>query len=788
MAINTDAAQLAPLLEAGYQLIPLHHYAHEDELKGKRRKRGKSPIHGNWTKKPYKSADQVTHMDAGDNVGVRLRAGEMVLDVDPRAFPDGQTLASPINPYVELVLWTGMDPDLYPTVVTGSGGLHVYMSKPEGVSTRDSLNERFPGIEFKSLGRQVVAPGSIHPDTLEAYLWKAGTPELDAFGADAAPDALVDLIRRPTGSAATGGGEHDQEELAEMLDHLEPEDFRDHETWLTLMQACHHATAGDGRQEFVEWCTRDPKYADHGTLVGLRWDSLHADNDDGNRVTYRTLHKIMRDAGHGDDIPQPDAKDDFDDLDPEDLPAGATDSLGESERKKGPLDRLNDTYSVVNLEGKFRVAYQVTEVDNVDQRSRTKWCFSSRQSFEDLHMNRQLQTVEGKTKPLGKAWLEWGDRLQADGVVFDPSTDDKIVNGKLNLWTGFSCKPVEGDWSHIRWMVEEALCAGDPAASEYVLDWVAWKLQNPDLLPGVALAFKGAKGTGKTTLGDLVASLFGSHGLVLSRREQLTGQFTAYLGTACFVLCDEVDFRHAAGREDSQLKKLVTDRASMIERKGVDATASTNRLGVMLATNADVVVPASADERRYAVFEVPDTWATGDGAPNLEEARRRHAAVHQQIASGGREAFLHAMLTRTLLDHPRECIPATAALAGQKVESLPLVQRWFLSVCEEGVLPQPSDFMVATDFPDDNEDPGADWEEAPQYTTYAEVADAVMRFAKDEGVRHKRPSAKVVLKELQTFGILGGGVKHRQRRAWRVPALVDVRKAWVTHLGGDPFN
>ena len=501
-----------------------------------------------------------------------------------------------------------------------------------------------------------------------------------------------------------------------MLTHLDPGDFRDHDGWLTLMQACHHATAGDGRAEFVEWCTGDPAYADHGALIGIRWDSLHADAD-GDRVTYRTLHKIMRDSGAGDAIPRTPAADDFDDVDPETTTCRPREPEDTPEHdKKGPLERMNDAYCAVNLEGKFRVAYQVTEHDRVDRRSRTKWCFSARQSFEDLHMNRRLQTADGKVRPLGKAWLEWGNRLQADGIVFDPSTDDRTVDGRLNLWTGFSCRPVEGDWSHVRWLVEEALCAGDRASSDYVLDWIAWKVQNPDLLPGVALAFKGAKGTGKTTLGDLVASLFGSHGLVLSRREQLTGQFTAYLGTACFVLCDEVDFRHAAGREDSQLKKLVTDRASMIERKGVDATASTNRLGVMLATNSDVVVPASADERRYAVFDVPDTWATGDGAPNLAEARSRHAAVHEQIAAGGREAFLHAMLTRDVRDrHPRDSIPSTAALAGQKVESLPLVQRWFLSACEEGDLPRPSDLMVATDFPGDDgdDDPEADWEEAP---------------------------------------------------------------------------
>jgi hypothetical protein len=67
---KTQPAELAPLIEAGYQLIPLHNHAYEDEHKGKRRRRGKSPVHGNWTKRPYRSADQVDHMETGDNVGV----------------------------------------------------------------------------------------------------------------------------------------------------------------------------------------------------------------------------------------------------------------------------------------------------------------------------------------------------------------------------------------------------------------------------------------------------------------------------------------------------------------------------------------------------------------------------------------------------------------------------------------------------------------------------------------------------------------------------------------------
>ena len=164
MDAETDAGQLAPLIEAGYQLIPLHHHAHLD---GRGRRRGKSPVDRNWTTRPYRNEDQVAHMEAGDNVGVRLRATDLVLDVDPRHF---EPVWQDVDPFTELVLRLGIDPDAHPTVVTGSGGLHVYMTKPEDASTVDSLPD-FPGVEFKSLGRQVVAPGSVHPDTLGTYTW-----------------------------------------------------------------------------------------------------------------------------------------------------------------------------------------------------------------------------------------------------------------------------------------------------------------------------------------------------------------------------------------------------------------------------------------------------------------------------------------------------------------------------------------------------------------------------------------------------------------------------------------
>jgi len=73
------------------------------------------------------------------------------------------------------------------------------------------------------------------------------------------------------------------------------------------MMACHHATDGEGREEFIAWSTSDPEYADHEWVVGMRWDSLHSDRADG--VTIATLRKHLQAVGR--DIPPADPEEDF---------------------------------------------------------------------------------------------------------------------------------------------------------------------------------------------------------------------------------------------------------------------------------------------------------------------------------------------------------------------------------------------------------------------------------------------------------------------------------------------
>src|SRR3546814_20854292 len=129
--------------------------------------------------------------------------------------------------------------------MTGSGGRHHYMIVPEGFLAMDSVAD-FPGIEFKGHGRQVVAPGSSHPNTGKPYVWIADEFAPSISEARMAPGVLIEPKRRPERASMTEAGAYRPDALAEMLTGLNAEDHREHDKWVGVMLASADATAGEG--------------------------------------------------------------------------------------------------------------------------------------------------------------------------------------------------------------------------------------------------------------------------------------------------------------------------------------------------------------------------------------------------------------------------------------------------------------------------------------------------------------------------------------------------------------
>jgi len=89
-------------------------------------------------------------------------------------------------------------------------------------------------------------------------------------------------------------------------------------------------------------------------------------------------------------------------------------------------------------------------------------------------------------------------------------------------------------------------------------------------------------------------------------------------------------------------------------------------------------VPATGDERRYAVNAVSDA-RRGD--------RAYFTALYAELNNGGIEALLYDLLHTDLKDwHPRQ-IYETEALREQKVHSLSGEEEWLEEVLQEGAIP-----------------------------------------------------------------------------------------------------
>lgn len=763
-----DLSMLAPYLAAKYELIPLHKPDAASVRNGVNRKDGKRPLDPSWTTRPY-DAKAVAKRCAseGRNVGVRLRADQLVIDVDPRNFEDGK------DSFKALCADLRLNPSAWPRVVTGSGGDHYYLLKPADVPVIDSL-EGYPGVEFKSKGRQVVAAGSAHPETGKLYEFDFLAPGLSE--ATEAPDGLLGLIRRPERGAATGGGQYTQEQVAAMLDALEAADFGDHDKWLTLMMACHHASNGDARDEFLEWSSRDPAYADRRFENGRRWDSLHSDA--GARVTYRTLNKFVIDAGHEALIPRAAPDEDFmgteEEVKADFLDKGVPDETAPSgDPTERLIDGMNLRYCAVIDGGKLKVFED--DLDETFDPPRRVWTKLSRDAFLQWHENKPAG-AQDRRKGLTEAefWLTHPRRREYRGIGMYP---EGTPEGKLNLWRGWSIEPEPGDWSLMRELIVDVLCAGNEKHGDYVLKWIAFMLQKPGVSPESALVFRGDEGVGKGTLGRALMRIAGVHGMTVASPSQFAGRFNAHLRDCVFLFADEAFW---PGHKDAEgaLKQLITEPHISYELKGVDATLGRNLVHLLMASNKDWVVPAGLTARRFAMF-------------NVSDARRNDRAwfgkLKRQMDDGGLAAMMHDLLGMKLGGwHPASAVPQTKALGEQKFASLGLSpERFYIEMLQNELIPAAPIIDDDTGF----EAERPTWEQAEQVILASELTEAYRDWLRKNGSKASTTSSALGRK-LARFGvercIVGSGAK--QRRGWKLPKLRDAMRMVAKALGHDPFE
>jgi len=348
------------------------------------------------------------------------------------------------------------------------------------------------------------------------------------------------------------------------------------------------------------------------------------------------------------------------------------------------LESYNAKFAVVKIAAKTRVM--------VLERHHQFDClvpeFMTVGHFKEFYSRREYRRIpHDKTEKWigeGAYWLLHQDRRTFSNVVYQPpgrgvppTRDDTY-----NLWQGFAIAP-RADVFPQRYLdhLFESVCSNNEREYNYLVDWLAFKIQNSGLAAEICVVLRSGQGTGKGWVTRYLAPIFGPHFRQVTNAKHLTGHFNVHLMTCSLLYADEAFF--AGDRShDGVLKALITEPTIPIEAKGLDLIHAANCLGVIMSSNNRWVIPVEHDDRRYFM-------------PTVSEKNKQNGdyfgKLKAEMDAGGPAGLLHFLLHRDISDFNIRERPVTAGLMLQKALSMRGVDALVARLCEDGILPAAHD-------------------------------------------------------------------------------------------------
>lgn len=341
------------------------------------------------------------------------------------------------------------------------------------------------------------------------------------------------------------------------------------------------------------------------------------------------------------------------------------------------IDLLNTRHFTIRVGNKNAVADYRPE----DEPNRPIVLFTHDEFRKRYLAHRFVDPATKREADIGKIWLHSHDRRNFDGtLVFEPDPD-RAGKFNYNHWQGFAIEPKRGDWKLFRHHLWCNVCQRNRHQYRYLLKFLAHMVQRPGHVPGVAPVLRGGKGVGKTMVYEVVALMFKPFNtILLDNPDDLTGKFNSHLAGRLWVCADEAFFA-ADPRNAGKLQSRITRRTLNLEPKGIDKYTINSYLRLIICSNQKWVVPASMDERRYAVFDVgTDHQQDLDYFDKISEQMcyvDAFGGVHKDVPGRGTQAMLYDLKRMRLDGFKPMRVIRTAGLEEQIDLSRPPIERWW---------------------------------------------------------------------------------------------------------------
>lgn len=265
-----------------------------------------------------------------------------------------------------------------------------------------------------------------------------------------------------------------------------------------------------------------------------------------------------------------------------------------------------------------------------------------------------------------KKWIESQARSEIDyeKLIFDPTRKIDIDPNYINTFEGYAVKELlDQDHNRLEYSLVRSQCAGilkmiwslcngDLDIEKWLLQWLAYPLQNEgQKAHSAVLMASHIQGSGKTTLFEKVmGGIYGKYHRVITSQELESPQFNGWLNNAAFIFGEEIATNATKYNVTPYLNALITAKSVTINEKQRPQKQVPAYFNMAFASNENIPFPLHGEARRWFVI-----------APENKLDESLSNQVYSEIAGDGLDAFYTFLLSVDLDGFKHDKPPVTDA-------------------------------------------------------------------------------------------------------------------------------
>lgn len=605
----------------------------------------KVPIVKDWTNKTV-GKDRILNWKG--NLGWKLSDEDFVIDIDPKnGGEEGFKL------FVQDLKNLNPDINLEKTVITPSGGTHIYLKIPkefQNIKFRKSINSKYPGVDFLTTGSQCVIPGS----TTEKGKYKWFDDLFGFYQGEFYPE-IVKLIGSNSNNVRnikedlgdfTGliGGKSSnwsEEKVKELLSLLSPS--MSYNEWIKVGMALHDWDTILGFELWEEWSKEGDNYSVNETIK--HWDSFTTSGG----VTLGTISYMAREVTWDQEnsivenfqirIATADTKElEFEiikEIANIDFAIQNKEKLAKfiQSRYKELIDQnmaIGVVRKMVNsskdnvVKGRFLEDSKLPEwtydwiyINNHDAYAKLSDLTIHKGSSFNHECGKYVPETEGGSKlSASKYCADNGYVEKVESTIYLPQSKDVTIHvpGHGRLLNMFNPNSVpeasptyDSEGLETVEMVRRHIKIIFGEKNNLIMEqWIAHNVQNMGSKILWSPFVISIQGVGKSLFSTLMRAMIGNQNVNVISPQQLISNFNGWAGNSCVNFCEEVRLPGKNRYEAMNgLKPLITDRWIQINEKNIKSYQLLNVTNYCAFSNDKNALPMTEDDRRWWIIMCP---------------------------------------------------------------------------------------------------------------------------------------------------------------------------------------